>query len=590
LIAYNNYQKKKDQDRFIKNKIINMAYLKIFIVFCFSQVIILNAVAQTINDYPEDKKTIEEGKALFTQNCSSCHSFTQRGIGPDLSGVTTELTKPMLLRFIRNSQSVIEGGNPRGIKLLQEYKVPMPSFEALSNDQMLSVLAYINTFKVKKDAATEKFGAVLNDPIPEKIKKSGLRLELEEVTTANPSADKIPLARINQMRVLPGKKERSFIEDLRGKLYELKGSQLTEVMDISTQRPAFISVPGYATGFGSFAFHPNFYKNGLLYTIHSEKPRSAPSDFAYPDSIPVLIQCVLTEWKINDPKSGKFEGKSRELLRIDMPTVIHSMQEIVFNPLARPKDSDYGLLYLTMGDGGSAEAGFSFLCNTNTQIRASVLRIDPKGNNSKNGKYGIPAINPFASDNDDKTLGEVYARGFRNPNRVAWTPEGKMLVSDIGLNSIEELNLIQAGSDYGWPQREGTFFLNNKGKMNKVYALQPDESNFNFVYPIAQFDHDEGNAISGGYVYEGNIGTLKNKYIFGDVATGRVFHIENEAIASGKPAEILEFDLLFKGVPSTFRDITASRRADLRFGLGANKQLYLFTKTDGKIWKVAGCK
>jgi hypothetical protein len=95
LIAYNNYQKKKDQDRFIKNKIINMAYLKIFIVFCFSQVIILNAVAQTINDYPEDKKTIEEGKALFTQNCSSCHSFTQRGIGPDLSGVTTELTKPM---------------------------------------------------------------------------------------------------------------------------------------------------------------------------------------------------------------------------------------------------------------------------------------------------------------------------------------------------------------------------------------------------------------------------------------------------------------------------------------------------------------
>ncbi|MFA6945964.1 MAG: PQQ-dependent sugar dehydrogenase, partial [Pedobacter sp.] len=237
-----------------------------------------------------------------------------------------------------------------------------------------------------------------------------------------------------------------------------------------------------------------------------------------------------------------------------------------------------------------AEAGFSFPCNTNTQIRASVLRIDPQGNNSKNGKYGIPSINPFTKDNDDKTLGEVYARGFRNPNRVAWTPEGRMLISDIGLNSIEELNLILAGADYGWPQREGTFFLNNKGKMNKVYALQPDESNFKFVYPLAQFDHDEGNAISGGYVYEGKIEQLKNKYIFGDVATGRVFYIENEAIASEKPAEILEFDLVFNGVPSTLKDITLNRRSDLRFGLGTNKQFYLFTKTDGKIWKVAGCK
>ena len=566
-----------------------MAYLKLFFVFCFLQVFILNTKAQTINDYPEDKKTIDEGKALFTQNCSSCHSFSQRGIGPDLSGVTTEVPKAMLYRFIRNSQRVIESGNTRAIKLLQEYKVPMPSFETLSDDQMLSVLAYINTFKVKIESATEKFGPVLNDPIPEKIKKSGLRLELEEVLTANRSAEKIPLARINQMRVLPGKKERSFIEDLRGKLYELKGRELSEVMDISQQRPAFISVPGHATGFGSFAFHPNFYKNGLLYTIHSEKPRSAPSDFAYADTIPVLIQCVLTEWKINEPTSDKFEGKSRELLRIDMPTVIHSMQEIVFNPLARPKDSDYGLLYLTMGDGGSAEAGFSFLCNTNTQIRSSVLRIDPLGNNSKNGRYGIPSINPFVNDNNDKTLGEVFARGFRNPNRIAWTPDGKMLISDIGLNNVEELNLIQAGADYGWPQREGIFFLNYKGKMNKVYSLQPDESNFNFVYPIAQYDHDEGNAISGGFPFEGNIPQLKNKYIFGDIVSGRVFYINTNAIESGKQTEILEFELLFNGALSTFKNITSSLKTDLRFGLGTNKELYLFTKTDGKIWKVTGC-
>lgn len=566
-------------------------YLKLFIVVCISQLIAFNAKAQGSTDYSKDEKLIEQGKALFIQNCSSCHSFKQRGIGPNLSGVTAEVPGSVLVRFIRNSQSIIKGGNPRAIRLFAEFKNQMPSFENLSNDELGTVLAYLNTYRIKDETEiTEKFGLAIDDPIPDKIKKGGLTLELEEVATAKPSADKAPLARINQMKVLPGKKERSFIEDLNGKLYELKGKQLTEVMDLSTLLPGFISTPGYATGFESFAFHPNFYKNGLLYTLHSEKAHSAPADFAYPDSIPVRLQSVLLEWKINNPKSGILAGESRELLRLDMPSAVHSMQEIAFNPLVRPKDPEYGLLYITVGDGGSAEAGFSALANTNTQIRASILRIDPLGRNSKNGRYGIPSINPFAHDGDEKTLGEVFARGFRNPNRISWTPDGKMLVSDIGLTKIEELNLIQAGADYGWPVREGTFFLNNKGRMDQVYSLQSDESSSNFIYPVAQYDHDEGTAISAGYPYEGNIAALKHKYIFGDISTGRVFYINYDKLEPSKQDQISEFNLSFNGVPSDFKAITVSRRADLRFGLGANKQLYLFTKTDGKIWKVVGCR
>lgn len=568
-----------------------MTYFKLLVVLCMSQSVVINARAQTSNDYPRDKKPIEEGKALFLQNCSSCHNFTQRGIGPDLSGVTEQVSKPWLLRFIRNSQKVVEDGDVRAKKLLEEYKVPMPSFNAFSDDQIMSILAYVNTFKIKpKTASTEEFGPVLNDPIPGKIRKGALTLELEEVTTANRSAEKIPVARINQMRVLPGKRERTFIEDLRGKLYELKGKQLTEVMDISKLRPAFISSPGLATGFGSYAFHPKFYRNGLFYTTHTEKPRSAITDFSYADSIPVSLQWVLTEWKIDSPKSGTFAGDSRELWRIDMPTQIHGVQEITFNPLSRPRDLDYGLLYIGIGDGGSAENGFAFLCNTNTQIRSSVLRIDPLGNNSKNGKYGIPAINPFSNDSVEETLGEIFARGFRNPNKMSWTADGKMLISDIGLNNVEELNIGKAGADYGWPAREGTFLLNYKGKMNKVYALPADEQKYNFVYPVAQYDHDEGNAFSAGYVYTGTIGTLNNKYIFGDIVNGRVFYVGNEELELGRQAEILEFDLSFNGVPSTFKTITAHSKTDLRFGLGANKEFYLFTKTDGKIWKVIGAR
>ena len=165
-----------------------------------------------------------------------------------------------------------------------------------------------------------------------------------------------------------------------------------------------------------------------------------------------------------------------------------------------------------------------------------------------------------------------------------------MLVSDIGLTKIEELNLIQAGADYGWPVREGTFILNNMGKMDRVYPLKNDESGSDFIYPVAQYDHDEGTAISAGYPYEGNIQALKHKYVFGDISTGRVFYINYNHLESNKQEQIFEFDMKFNGVPSDFRTITNSRRADLRFGLGANKQLYLFTKTDGKIWKVRACR
>ena len=89
-------------------------------------------------------------------------------------------------------------------------------------------------------------------------------------------------------------------------------------------------------------------------------PASAKADFSYPDSIPVLLQWVLTEWK-TDPAAFPFSGKGREILRIDMPTGIHGMQEITFNRFAKPGDEDYGLLYIGIGDGGSAEIGHALV-------------------------------------------------------------------------------------------------------------------------------------------------------------------------------------------------------------------------------------
>jgi glucose/arabinose dehydrogenase/mono/diheme cytochrome c family protein len=541
-----------------------------------------------------NKQIIAKGQALFTANCSACHNFMQKAIGPNLTGVTAAEPVSWLKKFIHNAPEMIKNGDERAVKLFNEYKVPMLPFTQLSDADVNALLAYMNTFKKPVVAPVSKYGEVLKDPIPTKIPKAGLQLMLEEVTTAPASAAKAPLARINQMKILPGKVNRLFINDLQGKLYEMTDNKLTEVMDVSKVSPNFINAPGLATGFGSVAFHPEFYKNGLLYTIHSEKARSATADFAYADSIPVALQYVLTEWKIRDPAAKVFNGTPREMMRVNFVVSIHDMQEVAFNPWAKPGSADYGLLYLTLGDGGAGEQHFSHLCIDNSGVWGKVLRINPLGKNSKNGKYGIPASNPFAGDTDPKTLGEVYARGFRNPNRLTWPADGKILITDIGLRNAEEINILKPGVNYGWPEREGTFAVDHKvGSMDVVYARpvidKPTvDTKHPFTYPVAQFDHDEGNAISGGFIYTGTDPLLKGKYIFGEIVTGRVFCVDYSALVQGKQAQIRELDVNFAGEVSTFKKIVKNNRCDLRFGMGPDNQFYIFTKTDGKIWKLKG--
>ncbi|MHA4846033.1 PQQ-dependent sugar dehydrogenase [Flavitalea antarctica] len=552
------------------------------------------ALGQAIStSYSKDKTVIANGQSIFQQKCSACHNFKQQGIGPNLSGITGIMPAKWISEFIHNSQLMVKNGDKRAVAVFNKYKVPMPPNPDLDAKEMNALLSFINTHKpssadlARLDKTAAGLGPVKTDPVPTKIPKSGLSLLLKEVLTAPPSAEKVPKARINQMTILKGEKERVFLSDLRGKLYLFSKDTLQEVMNMANMRPEFIHTPGHASGFGSYAFHPDFNTNGLLYTTHTEKPGAVKADFIYHDSIRVRLQWVVTEWKIREPLSDRFDGEPRELFRINMPGEIHGMQQIIFNPLATRDSADYGLLYIGIGDGGSAESGYSSLCNSNSKLWSSVIRIDPAGNNSANGKYGIPSINPFANNKMPGAAPEIFARGFRNPNRISWSPDGKMLICDIGLNNIEELNIGIAGADYGWPAREGSFLLNYKGRMNVVYNLPPGKSKY--INPVVQYDHDEGNAFSAGFVYTGSIPLLQNKYVFGDIVRGRVFYVENASLVPGKQATIKEFNLLFNNEPSNFLEVTKNAKADLRFGVGADKELYLFTKTDGKIWLVNDC-
>ena len=94
-----------------------------------------------------------------------------------------------------------------------------------------------------------------------------------------------------------------------------------------------------------------------------------------------------------------------------------------------------GMLYATTGDAGDAADA-----QDRDSLAGKILRLDPTG--------GIPDDNPFPGS-------PVWSLGHRNPQGIAWAEDGRMLASEFGQNTWDELNIIEPGENYGWPEVEG---------------------------------------------------------------------------------------------------------------------------------------
>ena len=89
----------------------------------------------------------QDGKALFSQNCASCHAVNKKLTGPALAGVEDRWPeKKNLYAWIKNSAAFLKTGDPYATKLYEEYnKTAMNNFPGLSNDDIDAILAYIKT-------------------------------------------------------------------------------------------------------------------------------------------------------------------------------------------------------------------------------------------------------------------------------------------------------------------------------------------------------------------------------------------------------------------------------------------------------------
>jgi glucose/arabinose dehydrogenase len=440
-------------------------------------------------------------------------------------------------------------------------------------------------------ACAQPTSAQIVDPIPERITRSDIAVVIEDDLVLPASADRGPRARINHIRTAGDGTGRRFVNDLRGRLFVVEDAGVSTYLDLAAEMPAFADAPGLGSGFGSFVFHPEFVSNGRFYTVHTEPAGSGSPDMAGPSTIDPVMQGVITEWRAEDPLAGTFAGTSREILRIEFPGTIHGIQEIAFNPLASPGSADYGMLYIGVGEGGSVNAGLFDNSGRPDSGLGTILRIDPTGDDSASGAYGIPPDNPWAGDEEAATLGEIWALGFRNPHRMSWDSGGAgvMLISEIGENNIEEIEVGVAGAHYGFPHREGTFRFDPADRQS-VYPLDAGVRDAAFTAPAAQYDHDEGRAVVGGYVYRGElIPDLYGHYVFGDIPTGRIFHFDVADLDAGDPVAIRELSLVGPDGTAVFlRTLVDSNRVDLHFGVDGDGELYVLTKADGAVRRLTG--
>jgi glucose/arabinose dehydrogenase len=214
--------------------------------------------------------------------------------------------------------------------------------------------------------------------------------------------------------------------------------------------------------------------------------------------------------------------------------------------------------------------------------------------------------NKFAADGDPKTLGEIYAYGFRNAHRLSWDTDGTMFASDIGMNQIEEINIVRNGENYGWMKREG-YFENGRprgGELNQLFPLPADvldgRQKDGFTYPVAVYDHDEGQAVTDGFAYHGRIAALNGKFVFGDIQRGRLFASDLAAMKradDGIPqtvAPIEEIQLYVRDANGGRMNVSLQElidrtmgaritRADLHISRGRDGELFVTSRQDGVI-------
>ena len=263
---------------------------------------------------------------------------------------------------------------------------------------------------------------------------------------------------------------------------------------------------GGERGLLGMAFHPSFPTDPRVY-------------LSYTTTTGGTLVSRVSEFLTRDGGTTLDPTSETVLLTVNQPADNHNGGNIAFGP--------DGYLYIGFGDGGGGGDTWGSIGNGQNlrTLLGKMLRIDI-GGTTGSVPYRIPSGNPYASNalcnagTGSQSCPEIYAYGFRNPWRWSFDRgSGELWVADVGQGSIEEVDRVVAGGNYGWRCYEGTSTYNSTCGTNADSSLPP----------VAQYTHSVGSSITGGYVYRGSaIPALVGRYVFADFVSGRIWHVARD--------------------------------------------------------------
>lgn len=155
-------------------------------------------------------------------------------------------------------------------------------------------------------------------------------------------------------------------------------------------------------------------------------------------------------------EAGDLSLGEAETVLDDLPTAnFHNGGRLAFGP-----DE---MLYATLGDTGDRDSA-----QDEDALSGKILRMSADGE--------VPEDNPFGDS-------LVYSMGHRNPQGLGWDDEGTMYASEFGQDTWDELNVIEAGGNYGWPEVEGIAGDDGAG--------DGSDGGDEFIDPVQQWSPDE---------------------------------------------------------------------------------------------------
>ena len=317
----------------------------------------------------------------------------------------------------------------------------------------------------------------------------GLKRVFESATLSRPLAlIELPLNTSEPADEMNANVRIWYVLEQAGRVLRLEqwGSSLRQTVLVDI-RSRVESGPNEA-GLLGMAVDPHFLQNGRVYLSYTGEGSPLVS--------------VLARYVSRDGGRTLASDSEKIVLEVDQPYSNHNGGNIHFGP--------DGYLYYGLGDGGSAGDPKGNGQNKQSLLGA-LLRLDVSGDDA----YQVPADNPFMKG-DGRS--EIFAYGLRNPWRWSFDrTTGDLWLADVGQNTWEEVNVISRGGNYGWNLREG------------AHCYSGDCRKSGLIEPVAEYSHDDGCSITGGYVYRGDaVAALKGVYLFGDYCSGKIWGLSSK--------------------------------------------------------------